>query len=94
MQIGPVVTLRETVDEDLPVAPQFGLELIYLVRPVEGISLDAVRKLAEERTQRFFVVCVEVDEDEAFPNVALNCGHAATVGVEVEQQIRTGGGVQ
>ena len=47
MQIRAVVALREAVDEDLPVALQFGLEPIDLVRSLEGIALDAVGQLAE-----------------------------------------------
>ena len=53
---GPVVALREAVDEDLPVALQFGLESIHLVRPGERIALDAVGQLAEEGPQRLGVV--------------------------------------
>ena len=43
---------------------------------------------------RLGVVRVEVDEDEAFPHLALDRGHPAAVGVEVEQQIGAGGRVQ
>ena len=37
---------------------------------------------------------VEVDEDEAFPHLALDRRHPAAVGVEVQQQILAGGRVQ
>ena len=53
---GPVVALGEAVEEDLPVALQFGLEPVDLVRPLERIALDAVRQLAEEGAHRLGVV--------------------------------------
>ena len=91
VQIRAVIALGEAVDEDLPVALQLGLEPIHLVRPVKGIALDAMRQFAEVDAQRLGVVGVEVDEDEALPHLALNCGHPAAVGVEVQQQILPGG---
>ena len=57
MQIRAVIALGETVDEDLPVALQFGLEPVDLMRPVEGIALDAVGQLAEEVERNDSVLC-------------------------------------
>src|SRR6185312_9807110 len=85
---------REAVHENLPVALQLSLEFINLMRPVEGIPLDSVRELAEVVAQRLGVVRVEIDEDEAFPDIALDRRHAAAVGVEVEQQVFSRGRMQ
>ena len=91
MKIGAVVALREAIDEDLPVALQLSLESVYLVRPFEGIALESLPQVAEEVANRLGVVGVEIDEDEPFPDFALNRRHPAAVGIEVEQQILAGG---
>ena len=94
MQIRAVVALGEAVEEDLPVALQLGVESVDLVRPGKGIALDAMGQVAEVIAHRLGVVGVEIDEDEPFPDFALNRRHPAAVGIEVQQQILSGGGVQ
>ena len=81
-----VVELGERVDEQLPVRVDLGPVGVGLGHLVEGIALQALREVAEVVGQRFGVV-VEVDEDEALPDLAAH-RHQPVVGlVEVEELV-------
>ena len=66
-----MVVLLEGVEEELPVAADLGLIAVVLGVLTEGIPLDAPHHRAEELRQRLARL-TEVDEDEAFPHVAVN----------------------
>ncbi len=86
MQHRGVVELGERVDEQLPVAADFGSVGIDLGHFVEGIALQALG----HRTQVFGQRCcgrVEVDEDEAFPYLATHRLEAVLALVDVEELI-------
>ena len=79
-----MVELHEGVDEQLPVGPDLGAELVHLGHLAEGVLLDPGAESTHVLLQRFGIV-VEVDEHEAGPHLAAH-RHQAEVGeVEVEE---------
>lgn len=79
-----MVELGERVDEQLPVGPDLRAVAVDLRHLVERIALKTRGEIAEVVGQRFGVV-VEVDENEAFPDLAAHRLESVVGLVHVEE---------
>ena len=82
---GQVVELVLRIEPDLPVGAlvhQVGLHQRHLV---EGAAVELVRNAAEEFPQRLRRFRIQVDEDEALPDVRVHRRQPMVALVEVEK---------
>ena len=82
-----MIAFSKTIHEDLPVTLQLRFEFIDLVRPGKGITFNPMRQFAQECPQWLAIVRIEINENKAFPNLALYLRYTARIRVEVQQQI-------
>jgi uncharacterized protein YktB (UPF0637 family) len=82
---GCVVELRERVDEQFPVRSNFRSVLVDLGHLVKRVAHESRREVAEVLGQWQGVLVVEVDEDEAFPHIAMHGRKTVVRFVEVEE---------
>src|SRR5262249_19730514 len=85
MQRRHVIVLLEGVREYLPVAVVVGDEIVTLGHHFERIVVERGDHRAEELAQALPWFWVEVDEDEAVPDVAVDRAQPVLSGVEVEE---------
>ncbi len=85
---GGVVELGERVDEQFPVGTDLGLVAVDLGHLVEGgVAFDALGQRAEVFVEGGLGVVVEVDEDEALPDLAAHVLEAEVLLVQVEELV-------
>lgn len=78
-----MVELGECVDEEFPVAADFGAVAVDLGHFVEGVAFDALEHGAEVFLEA--LLGVEVDEDEALPGFAGDFDESVVLLVDVEE---------